>query len=106
MIQSSACVNLSAPVALCRNRTLVTLELGTNSLTDACAQSLGDALKLNLKLEGLSLWQNEISGRGAQCLAEGLQVRSNTPADCMAFTLPPPPPPPPGEQKPAVAGAG
>lgn len=62
-------------VALCRNRTLVTLELGTNVLTDTGAQLLGDALKLNFKLEGLSLWQNEISGRGAQCIAEGLQVR-------------------------------
>lgn len=63
-------------VALCRNRTLVTLELGRNALTDTSAQLLGDALKLNFKLEGLSLWQNEISGPGAQCIAEGLQVRT------------------------------
>ena len=53
----------------------MTLELGANALTDTGAQLLGDALKLNFKLEGLSLWQNEISGRGAQCIAEGLQVR-------------------------------
>ena len=62
--------------ALCRNRTLVTLELGTNALTNSSAQCLGDALKLNFKLEGLSLWQNEITGQGAQRLAEGLQVGS------------------------------
>ena len=62
--------------ALCRNRTLVTLELGRNALTDTSAQLLWDALKLNFKLEGLSLWQNEISGAGAQCIAEGLQVRA------------------------------
>ena len=36
---------------------------------------IGDALSLNMTLEGLSLWQNEITGKGAQCLAEGLQVR-------------------------------
>ena len=53
----------------------MTLELGANALTDTGAQLLGDALKLNFKLEGLSLWQNEISGQGAQCIAEGLQVR-------------------------------
>lgn len=54
----------------------MTLELGRNALTDTSAQLLGDALKLNFKLEGLSLWQNEISGAGAQCIAEGLQVRT------------------------------
>ena len=60
--------------ALCRNRTLVTLEVGTNGLTDVSAQYLGGSLKLNFKLEGLSLWQNDLSGQGAQRLAEGLQV--------------------------------
>ena len=68
--------------ALCRNRTLVTLELGTNSLTDSSAQALGDALKLNFKLEGLSLWQNEVTGKGAQCLAEGLQVTRDVHSVC------------------------
>ncbi len=52
----------------------MTLEVGTNSLTDVSAQYLGGSLKLNFKLEGLSLWQNDISGQGAQRLAEGLQV--------------------------------
>ena len=60
--------------ALSRNRTLLTLEVGTNGLTDGSAQQIGDALRFNSTLEGLSLWQNEISGQGAQCLAEGLQV--------------------------------
>ena len=54
----------------------MTLELGRNVLKDTSAQLLGDALKLNFKLEGLSLWQNEISGAGAQCIADGLQVRA------------------------------
>ncbi len=65
-------------VALCRNRTLVTLEVGTNGLTDMSAQHIGAALKINFKLEGLSLWQNDISGQGAQRLAEGLQVSTLT----------------------------
>ena len=67
---------ISSHTALCRNRTLVTLELGTNGLTDVSARLLGDALKLNFRLQGLSLWQNEITGQGAQCLAEGLQSNS------------------------------
>ena len=58
-------VTLSFATALCRNRTLVTLELGTNGLTDVSAQLLGDTLKLNFRLQGLSLWQNEITGQGA-----------------------------------------
>ncbi len=29
-----------------------------------------------MKLAGLSLWQNELTGHGAQCLAEGMQVYS------------------------------
>ena len=61
-------------LALVQNRTLLTLELGTNSLTDHAAQLMGDMLKINMTLEGLSLWQNEISPEGAQCLAEGLKV--------------------------------
>ncbi len=52
----------------------MTLEVGTNGLSDESAQHIGTALKINFKLEGISLWQNDISGRGAQCLAEGLQV--------------------------------
>ena len=48
-------------VALLSNRTLVTLEMGTNELTDATAEKLGLALKVNNKLEGLSLWQNDIT---------------------------------------------
>lgn len=60
--------------ALSRNRTLLTLEVGTNGLTDVSARLMGDALRFNSTLEGLSLWQNEVGGQGAQCLAEGLQV--------------------------------
>lgn len=48
-------------LALLSNRTLVTLEMGTNELTDATAEKLGLALKANNKLEGLSLWQNDIT---------------------------------------------
>ena len=48
-------------LALLSNRTLVTLEMGTNGLTDATAEKLGLALKANNKLEGLSLWQNDIT---------------------------------------------
>lgn len=62
--------------ALSRNRTLLTVELGTNGLSDLSAQHIGDTLRLNNTLEGLSLWQNEIGGPGAQCLAEGLQVHT------------------------------
>lgn len=61
--------------ALSRNRTLVTLELGTNGLSDVSTEFLGNSLKSNFKLEGLSLWQNDISGQGAQFLADGLMVR-------------------------------
>ena len=52
---------ISVPVALLSNRTLVTLELGINELSDATAEKLGMALKVNPKLEGLSLWQNDIT---------------------------------------------
>ena len=69
------CLPFSSPLlALAHNRTLLTLELGTNGLSDNSAQHIGDALRFNNTLEGLSLWQNEISGQGAQSLAEGLQV--------------------------------
>ena len=49
------------PVALCNNCTLVTLEVGTNSLTDQAAKQLGEMLKTNTRLEGLSLWQNDLT---------------------------------------------
>ena len=53
--------SVPVPVALLSNRTLVTLELGTNELSDVTAEKLEMALKVNPKLEGLSLWQNDIT---------------------------------------------
>lgn len=49
------------PVALSNNCTLVTLEVGTNGLTDQTAKQLGEMLKTNTRLEGLSLWQNDLT---------------------------------------------
>ena len=63
--------------ALCHNRTLVSLELGSNGLSDKSACLLGDCLKFNFKLEGLSLWQNEIGPLGAQSIASGLQANKS-----------------------------
>lgn len=51
----------------------MSLELGYNGLTDRSAQLIGDVLKFNFKLEGLSLWQNQIGPTGAQSIANGLQ---------------------------------
>ena len=59
---------------LTQNCTLLTIDLGTNGLTDAGARLVGDMLKRNTTLEGFSLWQNAISAQGAQYLADGLQV--------------------------------
>lgn len=47
---------------LAQNRTLVTLELGSNRLTDTAARYLREVLTVNRRLEGLSLWDNSISG--------------------------------------------
>ena len=63
--------------ALCRNRTLVSIELGSNELTDKSGHLLGDCLKFNFKLEGLSLWQNEVGPGGAQSIASGLQANKS-----------------------------
>ena len=48
-------------VGLCHNQTLLTLEVGSNHLTDSSAVYLSDALQINRRLEGLSLWQNNIT---------------------------------------------
>lgn len=47
---------------LLRNRTLITLEVGSNALSDTAAGYICEVLKNNVKLEGLSLWQNNITG--------------------------------------------
>ncbi len=43
------------------NNTLLTLELGSNNLSDSGAGYLSEVLKVNRRLEGLSLWQNNIT---------------------------------------------
>ena len=43
------------------NNTLLTLELGSNNLSDNGAGHLSNVLKVNRRLEGLSLWQNNIT---------------------------------------------
>ena len=55
------------PAALCSNCTLVTLEVGTNGLTDQAAKQLGEMLKKNTRLEGLSLWQNDLTAEVIAC---------------------------------------
>lgn len=53
-------------IALCTNCTLVVLEVGTNGITDEAAKHLGEMLKTNTRLEGLSLWQNDLTAE-VQC---------------------------------------
>ena len=55
----------------------MSLELGNNGLTDRSGLLLGECLKFNFKLEGLSLWQNEVGPAGAQSIANGLQANKS-----------------------------
>jgi len=95
---SSSEVKSLSYLALIQNRTLLTLELGTNNLTDQAAQLMGDVLKINMTLEGLSLWQNEISAQGAQALAEGLKVRQTHSFSAYSMALVDPLPTTKGEE--------
>lgn len=54
-------------LALCKNCTLITLEVGTNAITDLGAKLLGEMLKTNTRLEGLSLWQNDLTAEVGRC---------------------------------------
>ena len=95
-------------LALLSNRTLVTLEMGTNGLTDATAEKLGLALKANNKLEGLSLWQNDITAEVSftekaytvfthKCMHAHTHTHTqSSPFSVPSHALPPPPPPPLG----------
>ena len=62
-----SCVFLRS-LGLLRNRTLITLEVGTNALTDTGAGYICEVFKANVKLEGLSLWQNSITGDVSDCV--------------------------------------
>ena len=54
---------LAFSTALHDNQTLVSLELGSNGLKDEAAEHIAAMLKENTKLEGLSLFQNQITGQ-------------------------------------------
>ncbi|CAI8011381.1 Prefoldin subunit 3 [Geodia barretti] len=56
---------------------IVSLELGNNGLTDRSGLLLGECLKFNFKLEGLSPLQNEVGPAGAQSIANGLQANKS-----------------------------
>ena len=62
-------------LALCKNCTLITLEIGTNGVTDVGAKLLGEMLKTNTRLEGLSLWQNELSAEVYNCFCSHCGVK-------------------------------
>jgi hypothetical protein len=73
-IGDEGCTALSK--ALKTNRTLVTLELGDNLISNSGAEEMGRALIENCTLKGLSLWHNRIFPDGAEGLAEGLRHNS------------------------------
>lgn len=54
-------INDCPNAGLCHNHTLLTLEIGSNQVTDVGAGYMSEVFKMNKKLEGLSLWQNEIT---------------------------------------------
>ncbi|CAF1389247.1 unnamed protein product, partial [Didymodactylos carnosus] len=57
-----------------RNRTLATLDLRRNNISDEGAKALGDALKVNQTLTILDLARNDISDEGAKALGHALKV--------------------------------
>ena len=61
LLALSLSLSLSLSLGLCHNHTLLTLEVGSNQLTDSSAKYFSEALRINKKLEGLSLWQNDIT---------------------------------------------
>ena len=63
----STCVCLPS-LGLLRNRSLITLEVGSNALSDTGAGYICEVFKANVKLEGLSLWQNNITGDVSVCV--------------------------------------
>lgn len=64
--------------ALATNKTLKTLELGSNSCGDRAAAAVGRMLKVNDTLEGLSLWKNGILSGGAKSIfCDGLSSNSS-----------------------------
>ncbi len=67
---------MSIAKALAQNRTLKTLDLGHNSISDIGAEELGVALKTNSTLKGLLLWNNRVFHTGAEALANGLASNS------------------------------
>ena len=58
------------------NKSLRTLDLSYNSISDIGAEKLGGVLSRNDTLRGLSLWHNRVFHSGAEALANG--IASNT----------------------------
>ena len=63
---------MSIGKALAQNKTLKTLDLSCNTISDIGAEELGAALKKNKSLKGLLLWNNRVYHTGAEALASGL----------------------------------
>lgn len=67
-----------------QNRSLVTLELGRNSIGDRVAQAVGHCLGVNETLEGLSLWKNALLSAGAHQISQGLANNQTLQWLCLA----------------------
>lgn len=67
---------MSIAKALAQNKSLKTLDLSHNLISDIGAVELGLALKTNSTLKGLMLWNNRIFHTGAEELASGLASNS------------------------------
>ena len=63
------------PARGCTNEALATLTLWGNSIGDASAQALAEALKTNKALKELDLRLNSIGDAGAQALDEARTAR-------------------------------
>ena len=71
-------------VALASNRSLSVLEAGSNDVTDEGVKRFSEALKLNTTLEGISLWQNLITGHVMATLTHSFCMSVHLPA-CLSL---------------------
>ncbi|KJE93544.1 hypothetical protein CAOG_08774 [Capsaspora owczarzaki ATCC 30864] len=63
--------------ALKVSRTLVSIELGQNHISDVGARAIAETLKVNKTVAEVTLRQNQIGDAGAQAFAEALKVNTN-----------------------------
>ena len=68
---------VSIAKALAHNKSLKTLDLSHNDISDIGAEELGVALKQNSSLKGLMLWNNRVFHTGAEAIAAGLALNKS-----------------------------